>query len=543
MGLESPCVAGTLARAASASPIHVMTEPTESVLPEYLEFARREFGPGAGVLPTDKGVALVAISTSNTHMHALGYLCRYLRERVGLRIDYQDAWLASHAQAEVFARARKVAEAMGIRQGVTLDTPLAPLDDDEQESWASSPEEAVAVRIEGMPVGDLLYNTYIRNRAAATMENGEWLMRQVTQTARAIHAGCKHYFAERKPSLVVTFDSQYIESGILARYAVAQGVPAFRFYHNFLITPFDPTCDDNGFPLFAKDYPFYRLKERFERLESGEREQGRAAAEAALAKKLGGQPDASIFFSENCYRTPGAERITNATDKKKIVVFLHDFTDAVYPYRWKLFPDHWLWACHVLERAKDTPYEWYVKAHGGFPKRAAINDGVVKKLMKLYPHALPVDQKASHYQLIEEGISSVFTSHGSVAHEFPYLGVPVVNAGDNMHIAYDFCEHPRTIEELDELIARAGELSVPDGARQEILEYYYMSYVGRLGGAVALQGIPEIAEAHRYRWEGVDTASEELWRTAMRCTNDRTRRAIDSYLDETLTNYFPALMA
>ena len=69
--------------------------------------------------------------------------------------------------------------------------------------------------------------------------------------------------------------------------------------------------------------------------------------------------------------------------------------------------------------------------------------------------------------------AAAFTVHGTVGHEFAYMGVPVVNAGDNLHIAFDFNINPETVEEYTRCIANAAHLDHPVD-RQQVEEFYYM---------------------------------------------------------------------
>jgi hypothetical protein len=77
--------------------------------------------------------------------------------------------------------------------------------------------------------------------------------------------------------------------------------------------------------------------------------------------------------------------------------------------------------------------------------------------------------------LVNSGFAAAFTAYGTVGHEFPYFGIPVVNAGDNPHIDYGFCAHPRSRQELGEIVRKidAGDFHLPL-SRPEILEFYYM---------------------------------------------------------------------
>src|SRR6185437_13332553 len=154
----------------------------------------------------------------------------------------------------------------------------------------------------------------------------------------------------------------------------------------------------------------------------------------------------------------------------RILVSLHCFFDAPHGYRWLLFPDILCWVEHLLEKASETEFDWYVKPH---PQGRVENDAIIESLKRRFPKIKFLGLKVSNKQIAEEGINAVFTMYGTIGHELAYLGIPVVNAGDNPHIAYDFNYHPRTIDEFDQLIAKADALSRPAN-KDEVLEFFYL---------------------------------------------------------------------
>jgi hypothetical protein len=159
---------------------------------------------------------------------------------------------------------------------------------------------------------------------------------------------------------------------------------------------------------------------------------------------------------------------------------MHDFVDAPHGYRSMLFADFYDWLTHLLSQAEKTPFEWYLKPHPGTwdPKREqidAINHQAINELRARFPKAKYLAPSVSNRQIIAEGISAMFTMYGTAGHEFAYLGVPVVNAGDNPHIAYPFNFHPASVEEYNHYIETADRLRVEvDPA--DIEEYCYMNY-------------------------------------------------------------------
>lgn len=138
-----------------------------------------------------------------------------------------------------------------------------------------------------------------------------------------------------------------------------------------------------------------------------------------------------------------------------------------------LFPDFWEWICFTLNKASITPFEWYVKTH---PNSGKDSGQLIGQLRQQFPGAIFIGSNTSNRQLIQEGIASVFSVYGSAGHEFPYLGVPTVMAGDNPHAAYEFAQTAKTISEYENFIKHADAIETK-GSLDEIREFYYMHYL------------------------------------------------------------------
>jgi hypothetical protein len=117
-------------------------------------------------------------------------------------------------------------------------------------------------------------------------------------------------------------------------------------------------------------------------------------------------------------------------------------------------------------------YDWYIKIHLD-PMPGTME--VIDKFLEIYPHIKLIPKDSNAYQLVDEGLDFVVTNHGSVGHEYPALGVRVINTGFNPHIAYDFNWHSTSREDaknkLMNLQSCPREISL-----EELYEFYYMHY-------------------------------------------------------------------
>ena len=139
-----------------------------------------------------------------------------------------------------------------------------------------------------------------------------------------------------------------------------------------------------------------------------------------------------------------------------------------------IFEDMYEWIKFLINFSKKKNYDWYIKLH---PAEYDLNLHKMKNLLKGFKEFVILPNSISHTQLIDEGINCALTVFGSIGHEYPYFGIPVINAGDNPHLGYDFNFHPKNKEDYSKLLNRINKLKIPKNSTKKIHEFYYMKYM------------------------------------------------------------------
>jgi hypothetical protein len=338
--------------------------------------------------------------------------------------------------------------------------------------------DVLHIQFEGVTVGDLIYDTYLRYLIKATVRLDDPELKKMIFQAAQIFYAARDYFATRHVVGVLPDHTVYFKCGIVTRLALLQNIPVYLLpYHpNFYLLKIDPDLSA-GMRNPTKRFPYYRYRELFERLSPKEQEEGRAKAREHLATRLAGKMD-EVLVGRSAYGAPTTERILAPTGKPKILILLHDFCDSVHSFRQMLFPDFYEWAKYTFAAAEKTGFEWYAKPHPNSltsEGKNLLNRETIAALSAECPSVRILDAGVSNRQLVDEGIAAAFTVHGTAGHEFAAMGVPVVNAGDNLHVAFDFNLNPASVEEYARCIAEAGRLGHKiDQAQVEA--FYYMHY-------------------------------------------------------------------
>lgn len=222
---------------------------------------------------------------------------------------------------------------------------------------------------------------------------------------------------------------------------------------------------------------YFHYREFWESLTDQEKEYGIKWAKKNLTERLKGNAE----YIHDCRRRNdpfAAERtgrVLRQNQKIKILICPHSFEDDSYMYGPHIFDDNYCaWMCHIGELSQKTPqYDWYLKPHPSGSERDQI---IIHDFLERFPNITVIPAKTSPWQLRDEGIKFALTVQGTIGHEYPLLGIQVINAGWNPHMAYDFNWNPSTKEEYDSLLLNLDKLEKkidPD----EVYQFYCLQHL------------------------------------------------------------------
>ena len=165
------------------------------------------------------------------------------------------------------------------------------------------------------------------------------------------------------------------------------------------------------------------------------------------------------------------------SNRIKVLIAIHDFYDSPHPFGKNLYPDIYLWLEALKDLASKVNYDWYIKTH---PDIAGNGEVILKEFCSRNKGFTILSSKTSHHEIINQGINFALTVYGTIAMEYPLLGVPVINASiKNPHIAYNFSVSPKDVFEFEKLVLNLENFSheIP---KNEIFEYYFMHHIHKV---------------------------------------------------------------
>ncbi len=339
-----------------------------------------------------------------------------------------------------------------------------------------SKEELLNFSYEGIKLGDLVYDTYLRMYLEPTVDLTDKRLKKVLINALDIYFTSKEYLNNHAVKKIVLSHAVYIQYAILGRIGLSLGIEVYifsweRVVHKLTLDHLVPT------PRHLEYREIFNKKTNKETCKDQSRK--------ILHDRFSGQIDRGIAYMKT---SPYTDTLTS--DKKiflnngrpKVALMMHCFYDAPHIYKDMIFEDFFEWIEFVFSRVERMNVDFVVKPH---PNAQPLNNEIIKDLKNKYPHIRFLDKNTSNKKIILEGIDLLLTVYGTVGHEFAYHGVKVLMAGDNPTAAYDFSMIPSTRERYEYYLMNIDKIELTID-KEDIEEFFYMHYLnigdGRIKG-------------------------------------------------------------
>lgn len=317
-------------------------------------------------------------------------------------------------------------------------------------------------RIDGVLVGDLFYDSALKDLRARTVPFRSCRFKRSLLRSIALYIFWRDWLGTHQVAGVAGRHATY-RMGLVLRQASHRGAVAMQIGRDH----FSKILPSN--PWHGPDYGSFRTI--FSSLPVEKQREALKIAEKSLEERLQGQrSEATHYLRESAYGPGVADSIFGKTGRPRTIVFTHAFFDAPHAGGSRIFSDYWQWLTHIGRLSESSDYEWFIKPH---PNGKREDKKFLADLVKQYDSLNLMPRETSNAQILIEGCDLAFTLYGSVAVEFAWRGVPVINGGASPNRAYNFAYHPRDVEHFDRLVQKLPELKV-EANRKDILEFEFM---------------------------------------------------------------------
>ncbi|MCE9598997.1 MAG: hypothetical protein K8S54_13615 [Spirochaetia bacterium] len=419
------------------------------------------------------GEVLVEIFQCATSIAAFSHLAQYLARDMNASISayftrkrfWEESFLDTALARIYLSFANRIFHVNSDEEDRELDDLLSSV-----LAKLQSKEDLFKLTLDGIRLGDLFYDSILRTYNVPTVDMHAPMLAKSLRTGLMGWLYWKRYLKAHKVRAIVVSHTVYQQFGVLPRLALSAGIPVFQANSDSLYR-FSAQRPDAYLEFL--DYP-----ELFQRIPVDARSTGIARAAQSLERRISGEVGVDMLYSSrSAFATPSGERVLEASNRKKILIAPHCFFDNPNnTFGGHLFVDFYEWIDFLGRVSEKTDYDWYIKTH---PDVLPGNDEVLKAFQDRYPRFRLLPASTSHKQIIADGIDVALTVYGTIGIEYPYLGIPVINASRfNPRIRYDFNIHPESVAHYEELLINLDKLG-PVRERDKIAEFYYMNRLRR----------------------------------------------------------------
>jgi hypothetical protein len=439
--------------------------PPDQRVPQFIEHNRRVWADYRPSQP--QGEILVDYSATPDRMIAWSYYANLLARKTGARlVAFSSRWKTPAERTGGFWEAFQAINCTEYIYAVA-DGELAKRARELEQDFRGQIKvkgDVLRYTYQGLELGIDFYDSYLRycNEGTVRLEDPKFW--DIVRTGFGIFLFWEKYLEAHSVKAVFASQPIYLRHGMLCRLAWSRGIPVI----NGSLAGFWLDRHRNGVSEKFLEYP-----ELFRALPKPTQVKGLRYARHLLQKRLAGTSPADLFYmkSSSFKDGEGVEIPQADSSSFKVVICSHDFFDNPRAQLGMIFEDYYEWLKFLGEFSEKTDYIWYIKVHPNANDKAWE---ILRTLAERYRRLVLLPPGISHHQLVRSGVRVALTCYGTVAFEYPLLGVPVINAtSNNPSIAYDFCHHARTPENYLRLLENLEQMKAPDNL-DPLYENFFM---------------------------------------------------------------------
>ena len=329
-------------------------------------------------------------------------------------------------------------------------------------------KDILDIKIDGILLGDLIYDEYLRTNNIITIDIKTKHFKNFLKEAISLYFFWKKFFKKEKIKSVIISHHVYF-MGFVTRIAIYKNIPVYNIgiTNTQYLTKSYPIkhCGFENYIKFFKNFNIDLQKKLL------------IDAEKKLTERFSGKKDIKLLMdrhtSKDFYNKKVSSKRILSKNKFKVLIAAHQFNDAVHVYGNFLFTDFYEWIDFLGKCTEKTDYEWYIKFH---PAEFETNYKYIKYFVKKYPKFIILPNNVTNNQLIKEKVDIILTVYGSIGHEYPLFGIPVVNASnEGPHKPFDFNIYPKNFSEYEKIILNLHKVpKVKVNLIQRKLYIYYL---------------------------------------------------------------------
>lgn len=321
-------------------------------------------------------------------------------------------------------------------------------------------------RLKGINIGWDIYESYLRRFYKSTVYIEDKKLHKLFYEALKIYLFWENYLKKNNVKFIMSSHRMYIETNILNRLALKKKIPIITL-----------SGDGQGIMKFSTTKLSYHkyYKKLFNIIKPKEKKKALKLAQNRLLLRLSGRVGVDMHYSTKSAFSNKVKfsKYKFPKNKLNILICAHDFYDNPHPYGKNMFIDFYEWLSFLSKISHKTDYNWYIKLHPDY------NPATLKTVLEINKKFRNITMLSPNtkFNQISHGIDFALTTHGTVGHELPLLGITVINCDyNNPHCSYQFNYTPKSLKDYRDKISNLTNKDKIKINKNEIYQFYYMNY-------------------------------------------------------------------
>lgn len=334
--------------------------------------------------------------------------------------------------------------------------------------------ELYNIKYQGIDVGDLMYDTYLRFRSFPTLRIRDEFLNSLYSKVCFIHKKLNFYCKNYKPKFYFANSAAYVHHGLPYRFFLKKKIPVISGRLTNCYNRLMSSRNMQGF------YDFKNYKSNFKKLNN--QKIRIKESKINLLRRFSGK---NQFKNDAQYMQ--VDPYSKKTDyyfpkkefkKKKIkgVLFLQDFFDAPAAWGQNVFDDYYLWTLYSLMIIKKYNLPIAIKPHPNAPYFYTDTVKITENLKKKYSDLLWLNPKTSN-KIILSNIEYGISATGSVLFELAYHKIKSLSCGRHPAEKFNFSINAKSKSEYKRLLINIGKINKKNFSNNDLYIFNYMHYL------------------------------------------------------------------
>lgn len=217
---------------------------------------------------------------------------------------------------------------------------------------------------------------------------------------------------------------------------------------------------------------FKHYQDIFETLDSEEKKTAINWSQDRLKLRFDGGVGVDMPYStKSAYASKNQTYQISNSPRIKILICSSCFFDNPHCYGKMMFEDFYESLKFLGKISQETEYDWYLKPH---PDYLPGTIEILNECKSFFSNLEIISEHTSFHNLKNQ-IDYAITSYGSIGHELPLLGIPVINCSNiNPHQTYKFNFTPKNKTDLEYTLKNLNSIKI--SRLEDIYKFYFVHY-------------------------------------------------------------------